>query len=102
MSPSRLFILRPVATTLADGRLLLVGLVAYKQLPVRSARGRLSNDSGCDVLSGSRLGGHGILGHRSAGAAVRPSTRVEPNDLNQFLWQLAGLFCSSISIRTST
>jgi multidrug efflux pump len=34
MSPSRLFILRPVATTLLMVGMLLVGLVAYKQLPV--------------------------------------------------------------------
>src|SRR5262250_278512 len=34
MSPSRLFILRPVATTLLMVGLLLVGVVAYKQLPV--------------------------------------------------------------------
>ena len=34
MSPSRLFILRPVATTLLMVGLLLVGLVAYTQLPV--------------------------------------------------------------------
>jgi multidrug efflux pump len=34
MSPSRTFILRPVATSLLMAGLLLVGLVAYKQLPV--------------------------------------------------------------------
>src|SRR5438045_4273326 len=34
MSPSRLFILRPVATSLLMIGLLLVGIVAYKQLPV--------------------------------------------------------------------
>src|ERR671928_1534396 len=34
MSPSRPFILRPVATSLLMAGLLLVGLVAYKQLPV--------------------------------------------------------------------
>src|SRR5689334_23492866 len=34
MSPSRLFILRPVATSLLTVGLLLVGLVAYRQLPV--------------------------------------------------------------------
>jgi multidrug efflux pump len=34
MSPSRLFILRPVATSLLTVGLLLVGFVAYKQLPV--------------------------------------------------------------------
>src|SRR5215813_10305160 len=34
MSPSRIFILRPVATTLLMVGLLLVGLVAFRQLPV--------------------------------------------------------------------
>src|SRR6478735_6460024 len=34
MSPSRLFILRPVATTLLMIAILLVGIVAYMQLPV--------------------------------------------------------------------
>ena len=34
MSPSRIFILRPVATTLLMVGLLLVGMVAYRQLPV--------------------------------------------------------------------
>ena len=34
MSPSRLFILRPVATSLFMAAILLAGAVAYKQLPV--------------------------------------------------------------------
>src|SRR5499433_3180605 len=34
MSPSRIFILRPVATTLLMVGIVLVGLVAYRQLPV--------------------------------------------------------------------
>ncbi|MBS1853438.1 MAG: efflux RND transporter permease subunit, partial [Acidobacteria bacterium] len=34
MSPSRLFILRPVATSLLMAGIVLVGLVAYRQLPV--------------------------------------------------------------------
>src|ERR1700723_65898 len=34
MSPSRLFILRPVATTLLMAAILLVGIVAYRFLPV--------------------------------------------------------------------
>src|SRR5215469_8186526 len=34
MSPSRIFILRPVATTLLMAAILLAGAVAYKQLPV--------------------------------------------------------------------
>src|SRR5947209_2215289 len=34
MSPSRLFILRPVATSLLMVGVLLVGIVAFRQLPV--------------------------------------------------------------------
>jgi multidrug efflux pump len=34
MSPSRIFILRPVATSLLMAAILLAGIVAYKQLPV--------------------------------------------------------------------
>ena len=34
MSPSRLFILRPVATSLLMVAILLAGFVAYRQLPV--------------------------------------------------------------------
>ena len=34
MNPSRTFILRPIATSLLMAAILLVGIVAYKQLPV--------------------------------------------------------------------
>ena len=34
MSPSRPFILRPVATSLLMAAILLIGIVAYRQLPV--------------------------------------------------------------------
>src|SRR5512136_2133244 len=34
LSPSRVFILRPVATSLLMAGLVLVGIVAYRQLPV--------------------------------------------------------------------
>src|SRR4051794_34114750 len=34
MSPSRLFILRPIATSLLMVAILLVGIVAYRELPV--------------------------------------------------------------------
>ncbi|MDP5008541.1 MAG: efflux RND transporter permease subunit, partial [Glaciimonas sp.] len=34
MNPSRQFILRPVATTLLMVAIFLVGVVAYKQLPI--------------------------------------------------------------------
>src|SRR5580658_3411827 len=36
MSPSRPFILRPVATSLLMAAILLVGIVAYSQLPISS------------------------------------------------------------------
>jgi multidrug efflux pump len=38
MNPSRLFILRPVATSLLTVGLLLAGAVAYLQLPVSRSR----------------------------------------------------------------
>ncbi len=34
MSPSRIFILRPVATSLLMVAIMLTGLVAYRQLPI--------------------------------------------------------------------
>src|SRR5215475_631238 len=34
MSPSRLFVLRPIATSLLTAGVLLVGMVAYSQLPI--------------------------------------------------------------------
>ncbi len=38
MNPSRIFILRPVATALMMAALVLVGLVAFQQLPVSALR----------------------------------------------------------------
>src|ERR1700751_3960494 len=55
---------------------------------LRAARGRLSDDSGDDVLSGSGPGCDGLLGHVSAGAPVRTSPRPEPDDLDELLWKL--------------
>jgi multidrug efflux pump len=52
VSPSRPFILRPVATSLLMAAILLVGIVGYTQLPVSAlAGGRLSDDPGAHVLS---------------------------------------------------
>ena len=39
MSPSRPFILRPVATSLLMAAILLAGIVAYRQLPVSALPG---------------------------------------------------------------
>ena len=38
MSPSRIFILRPVATTLLMAAILIVGIVAYRFLPLSRCR----------------------------------------------------------------
>ncbi len=53
MSISRPFILRPIATSLLMAALLLVGIVAYRQLPISAlAAGGLPNHPDRDVLSG--------------------------------------------------
>ena len=64
MSPSRPFILRPIATSLLMAAILLVGIVAYKQLPVsalpevdankRSDRTRRIKDVGRSLLFTNR------------------------------------------------
>ena len=72
VSPSRPFILRPVATSLLMAAILLSGAVAYKQLGhFRAAAGGLSDDPGGDILSGRESGCHGFGDHRAAGTAVR-------------------------------
>ena len=39
MSPSRIFILRPIATSLLMVAIMLAGIVAYKQLPISALAG---------------------------------------------------------------
>jgi len=48
--PSRVFILRPVATTLLMVAILIVGAIAYLQLPLSALPKWLSDDPGADVL----------------------------------------------------
>ena len=76
MSPSRPFILRPVATSLLMAGILLAGMVAYKQLPV-SALPEVDYPTiqVHDVLSRREPGRDGLVGHRAARAAVRPGAR---------------------------
>ena len=77
VSPSRTFILRPVATSLLMIGILLAGGVAYKQLPVSAlARGGLSHHPGHHVLSRRQPGRDGVFGHRAARAPVRPGARA--------------------------
>ena len=40
MNPSRLFILRPVATSLLMVAIMLSGFIAYRLLPISAAAGR--------------------------------------------------------------
>ena len=89
MSPSRPFILRPVATVLLMAAILLVGGVAY--LPaagLRAAAGGLPDDSGADVLSGGQPRRDGFVGDRALGAAIRPGAGPEPDDVDQLRRQL--------------
>ena len=77
MSPSRPFILRPVATSLLMAAIFLVGIVGYHAAAgFRAAAGRLSDHPGGHVLSGRQPGRDGDDGHRAAGAAVRPDARA--------------------------
>ena len=54
-----------------------------------AAAGGLPDHPGADVLSRREPGGDGVVGHRAAGAPVRPGARPEADDLHQFLRQLA-------------
>ena len=84
MNPSRLFILRPVATTLLMVAILLAGIA---RLPAAAdlgaAAGRLPDDPGVHVLSGREPGGDGLVGHRAARAPVRPDAGPEADVLDQ-------------------
>src|SRR5437879_5028332 len=52
------------------------------------AGGRLPDNSSGDLLSGSGSGCDGVVCDVAAGAAVWTSPRLEPDDLDQFIWQL--------------
>ncbi len=68
MSPSRIFILRPVATTLLMAAVMLAGIVAYRQLPV-SALPQVDYPTiqVLTLLSRRRPERDGLFGYRSAG-----------------------------------
>ncbi len=89
VSPSRTFILRPVATSLLMVGILLAGAVAYQAAAGFGAAGSgLSDHSGGHVLSGRQSGRDGVVGHGAAGAAVRPGAGPAADDLDQLRWQL--------------
>src|SRR5437868_9562412 len=51
---------------------------------VGAAAGGLSDDSGADVLSGSKPGGDGVVGDGAAGAAVWTDSGTESDDVDEF------------------
>ncbi len=65
--PSRLFILRPVATTLLMAAILLAGIIGYRFLPVAALpEVRLPYYSGCYALPWRQPGCHDLRRHRAA------------------------------------
>ena len=96
VSPSRPFILRPVATSLLMVGLLLAGLVAYRQLPV-SALPQVDYPTiqvvtfypgaSPDVMASSR--------DRAARTTVRTGAGAEPDDVDQVRRRVRSSRCSS-------
>ena len=85
MSPSRPFIVRPVATSLLMVAILLIGIVAYQFLPlVGIAGGRLSDHPGPDLLSGCQPRCDDLVGHRTAGAPVGRDAEPEADVVDEF------------------
>ena len=84
MSPSRPFILRPVATALLMAAIFLAGGVAYFQLPV-SALPEVDYPT-IEVQTfypGASPGRGGVGGDGAAGAAVRAGSGTEPDDVDE-------------------
>ncbi len=85
MNPSRPFILRPIATSLLMAAILLVGIVAYKQLPV-SALPEVDYPT-MQVVTfypGREPQRIGFRHHRAARAATRRSAGLESDAVDQF------------------
>ena len=61
MSPSRIFILRPVATTLLMLGITLVGMVAYRELPVSALPEAVNGQKQCIPCWGNREISHTII-----------------------------------------
>src|SRR6266852_5833338 len=55
---------------------------------LRSAAGRLPNDPDADFLSRRQSGCDGIVCNVTTGAAIRPDSRTEPDDLDELVWEL--------------
>ncbi len=85
MSPSRPFILRPVATTLLMAAILLVGAVAYRFLPISALPEVDYPTIQVQTFYPRRQPrGDDLLDHLAAGGAVRADAQPEPDVLHQF------------------
>ena len=85
LSPSRPFILRPVATSLLMAAILLAGGVGLSAVAgFCPARGGLPDHPGAHVLSRRRARGDGLVRDGAAGAAVRPDAGPEADDFSEF------------------
>jgi Cu/Ag efflux pump CusA len=85
MNPSRIFVLRPVATSLLMVAILLAGGVAYKQLPV-SALPEVDYPIIQVVTNypGASPEVNGVVRHCTAGTAIRANARIAADDLHKF------------------
>jgi hypothetical protein len=85
MSPSRPFILRPVATALLMAAIFLVGnSSATRSCRSRRCRRSIIRPSRCSRSIRAPARRDGDDGDRAAGAAVRRDAGPEPDDLDQF------------------
>ena len=87
MSPSRTFILRPIATSLFMVGILLTGIIAYRQLPV-SALPEVDYPiiQVVTFYPGASPDVDGVfVRHRAAGTPVRSGARSAADDLHQSL-----------------
>ena len=92
MSPSRPFIMRPVATSLLMAAILLAGIVAFRFLSLSALPEESITPTIPKVQTfypGGRPRGDGDHHHRPAGSPVRPNVRPEPDVVDQ-LGRLVG------------
>ncbi len=90
VSISRTFILRPVATSLMMAGVVLVGVVAFRQLPV-SALPQVDYPTMQiqTFYPGRQPGGRDVVDHRAARETVRPGAGPDADDVDQLVRQLA-------------
>ncbi|SQD04818.1 multidrug resistance protein [Escherichia coli] len=83
--PSRLFIMRPVATTLLMVAILLAGIIGYRALPVSALpEVDLSDHSGGHALPRCQPGCHDLCRYRAARTPVRADVWPETDVVAKF------------------